>query len=44
MEPVHVSTSSKVLFKKVRKIVPPLLEKFHKGKLNSVEKLQNDFS
>ncbi|KEY79571.1 hypothetical protein YjeF [Aspergillus fumigatus] len=31
MEPVHVSTSSKVLFKKVRKIVPPLLEKFHKG-------------
>jgi ATP-dependent NAD(P)H-hydrate dehydratase len=38
MEPVHVSTSSKVLFKKVRKIVPPLLEKFHKGKLNLAEK------
>ncbi|KAL2872433.1 ATP-dependent (S)-NAD(P)H-hydrate dehydratase [Aspergillus lucknowensis] len=27
----HVSVPSKVLFKKVRKIVPPLLEKFHKG-------------
>lgn len=32
MEPVHhVTTSSKVLFKKVRSIVPPMLEKFHKG-------------
>ncbi|KAJ6103698.1 YjeF C-terminal domain carbohydrate kinase-like protein [Penicillium sp. IBT 16267x] len=32
MEPVHhVTTSSKVLFSKVRKIVPPMLEKFHKG-------------
>ncbi|EAW13887.1 ATP-dependent (S)-NAD(P)H-hydrate dehydratase [Aspergillus clavatus NRRL 1] len=31
MEPVHVSTSSKVLFQKVRKIVPPLVDKFHKG-------------
>jgi len=32
MESVHyVSTSSKVLFSKVRKIVPPMLEKFHKG-------------
>lgn len=32
MESVHhVSTSSKVLFSKVRRLVPPLLEKFHKG-------------
>lgn len=31
METVHVSTSSKALFAKVRKIVPPMLEKFHKG-------------
>ncbi|GLI81388.1 hypothetical protein PoHVEF18_009767 [Penicillium ochrochloron] len=32
MEPVHhVSTSSKILFGKVRRIVPPMLEKFHKG-------------
>ena len=31
MEPVHVSTSSKALFNKVRRIVPPLLERFHKG-------------
>lgn len=31
METVHVSTSSKALFVKVRKMVPPLLEKWHKG-------------
>jgi hypothetical protein len=32
MEPIHhVTTSSKVLFTKVRKMVPPMLEKFHKG-------------
>lgn len=31
MEPVHVSTSSKALLNKVRRIVPPLLERFHKG-------------
>jgi hypothetical protein len=32
MESVHhVTTSSKVLFTKVRKMVPPMLEKFHKG-------------
>lgn len=34
MESVHhVSVSSKILFSKVRKIVPPMLEKFHKGLL-----------
>ncbi|KAL4807176.1 Ribokinase-like protein [Aspergillus unguis] len=27
----HISVPSKVLFKKVRKLVPPMLEKFHKG-------------
>ncbi|KAF9885662.1 hypothetical protein FE257_012644 [Aspergillus nanangensis] len=31
METHHISTSSKTLFNKVRKIVPPLLERFHKG-------------
>ncbi|RAL11661.1 ATP-dependent (S)-NAD(P)H-hydrate dehydratase [Aspergillus homomorphus CBS 101889] len=32
MESVHhVSTSSKVLLKKARKLVPPMLEQFHKG-------------
>lgn len=31
MEVPHVTTSSKLLFNKVRKIVPPLLERFHKG-------------
>ncbi|KAJ5814330.1 uncharacterized protein N7503_001080 [Penicillium pulvis] len=37
MEPVHhVTTSSKVLFRKVRNIVPPMLEKFHKGQLGRV--------
>jgi len=37
MEPAHhVTTSSKVLFKKVRNIVPPMLEKFHKGQLGRV--------
>ncbi|CAL5869565.1 uncharacterized protein PFLUO_LOCUS3795 [Penicillium psychrofluorescens] len=37
MESVHhVSTSSKILFGKVRKIVPPMLEKFHKGQLGRV--------
>ncbi|KAJ6108503.1 YjeF C-terminal domain carbohydrate kinase-like protein [Penicillium sp. IBT 18751x] len=37
MESVHhVTTSSKVLFTKVRKIVPPMLEKFHKGQLGRV--------
>ncbi|KAJ5637095.1 YjeF C-terminal domaincarbohydrate kinase-like protein [Penicillium lividum] len=37
MEPVHhVTTSSKVLFSKVRRIVPPMLEKFHKGQLGRV--------
>ncbi|KAJ5974278.1 YjeF C-terminal domain carbohydrate kinase-like protein [Penicillium waksmanii] len=37
MEPVHhISTSSKILFSKVRKIVPPMLEKFHKGQLGRV--------
>lgn len=37
MESVHhVSTSSKILFNKVRKIVPPMLEKFHKGMFSSV--------
>lgn len=36
MESVHhVSVSSKILFSKVRKIVPPMLEKFHKGLLSS---------
>ncbi|KAJ5569767.1 YjeF C-terminal domain carbohydrate kinase-like protein [Penicillium hispanicum] len=32
----HVTTSSKILFGKVRKIVPPMLEKFHKGQLGRV--------
>lgn len=32
MEAHHITTSSKTLFNKVRKIVPPLLERFHKGK------------
>ncbi|CEJ59256.1 Putative ATP-dependent (S)-NAD(P)H-hydrate dehydratase [Penicillium brasilianum] len=37
MESVHhVSTSSKILFGKVRKMVPPMLEKFHKGQLGRV--------
>ncbi|KAJ6002469.1 hypothetical protein N7451_005016 [Penicillium sp. IBT 35674x] len=37
MESVHhVTTSSKVLFRKVRNIVPPMLEKFHKGQLGRV--------
>ncbi|KAJ5320155.1 hypothetical protein PENANT_c025G00729 [Penicillium antarcticum] len=37
MESVHhVSTTSKILFSKVRKIVPPMLEKFHKGQLGRV--------
>lgn len=36
METVHVSTSSKALFAKVRKMVPPLLEKWHKGQLGRV--------
>ncbi|CAG7917543.1 unnamed protein product [Penicillium olsonii] len=37
MESVHhVSASSKMLFSKVRKIVPPMLEKFHKGQLGRV--------
>ncbi|KAJ5712258.1 hypothetical protein N7493_008726 [Penicillium malachiteum] len=37
MEPVHhVTTSSKILFNKVRKIVPPMLESFHKGQLGRV--------
>ncbi|KAJ5776915.1 YjeF C-terminal domain carbohydrate kinase-like protein [Penicillium odoratum] len=37
MEPVHhVTTSSKVLFSKVRRIVPPMLEKFHKGLYHQV--------
>ncbi|KAL2004977.1 hypothetical protein VTN00DRAFT_2827 [Thermoascus crustaceus] len=36
METVHVSTSSKALFAKVRKIVPPMLERFHKGQLGRV--------
>lgn len=32
MEPVHhLSISSKTLLSKVRKMVPPMLEKFHKG-------------
>ncbi|KAL5365113.1 Ribokinase-like protein [Aspergillus floccosus] len=31
MEAHHITTSSKTLFNKVRKIVPPLLERFHKG-------------
>ncbi|KAK1148681.1 hypothetical protein N8T08_008566 [Aspergillus melleus] len=37
MDPVHhVSTSPKVLLNKVRRIVPPLLEKFHKGQQGRV--------
>ncbi|KKK12389.1 hypothetical protein P175DRAFT_0446918 [Aspergillus ochraceoroseus IBT 24754] len=37
MERVHpVSVPSKVLFKKVRRIVPPMLERFHKGQLGRV--------
>jgi ATP-dependent NAD(P)H-hydrate dehydratase len=37
MESVHhVSVSSKVLLSKVRKIVPPMLESFHKGQLGRV--------
>ena len=32
MEAHQVSASSKALFKKVRQIVPPMLERFHKGK------------
>ncbi|PWY73703.1 Ribokinase-like protein [Aspergillus heteromorphus CBS 117.55] len=31
MEAHHVSASSKALLKKVRNMVPPMLEKFHKG-------------
>lgn len=38
MESVHhVTTSSKMLFSKVRKIVPPMLEKFHKGVLSLLD-------
>ncbi|GAD92670.1 conserved hypothetical protein [Paecilomyces variotii No. 5] len=36
MEFHHVSTSSKTLLSKVRKMVPPMLEKFHKGQLGRV--------
>ncbi|KAJ5215850.1 YjeF C-terminal domain carbohydrate kinase-like protein [Penicillium cinerascens] len=37
MESVHhVTTSSKVLFTRVRKMVPPMLEKFHKGQLGRI--------
>ncbi|KAL2834301.1 Ribokinase-like protein [Aspergillus cavernicola] len=37
MEKVHhVSVPSKVLFKKARKVVPPMLEKFHKGQQGRV--------
>ncbi|KAJ9195462.1 hypothetical protein DTO166G4_6249 [Paecilomyces variotii] len=36
MEIHHVSTSSKALLAKVRKLVPPMLEKFHKGQLGRV--------
>ncbi|KNG85908.1 YjeF domain protein [Aspergillus nomiae NRRL 13137] len=31
MDVHHITTSPKILFSKVRKIVPPMLEKFHKG-------------
>jgi hypothetical protein len=31
MEPVHISTPSKTLLARVRTMVPPMLEKFHKG-------------
>jgi hypothetical protein len=44
MESVHhVTTSSKVLFTKVRKMVPPMLEKFHKG-LFSLSTLASQWS
>ncbi|KAJ5256632.1 hypothetical protein N7478_012736 [Penicillium angulare] len=37
MEPAHqITSSSKVLFSQVRKIVPPMLERFHKGQLGRV--------
>ncbi|KAL7651085.1 hypothetical protein ACMYSQ_010826 [Aspergillus niger] len=32
----HISTSSKVLLKKARNLVPPMLEKFHKGQQGRV--------
>ncbi|KAL3457369.1 Ribokinase-like protein [Aspergillus heterothallicus] len=32
----HISVPSKVLFQKARKIVPPMLEKFHKGQQGRV--------
>jgi hypothetical protein len=35
----HISVPSKVLLKKARKIVPPMLEKFHKGKRSSVQEV-----
>ncbi|KAL1965977.1 hypothetical protein VTN77DRAFT_4917 [Rasamsonia byssochlamydoides] len=36
MEPIHISTSSRTLLNRVRAIVPPMLEKFHKGQLGRV--------
>ncbi|KAL1979690.1 hypothetical protein VTN96DRAFT_5371 [Rasamsonia emersonii] len=36
MEPIHISTSSKKLLARARAIVPPMLEKFHKGQLGRV--------
>ncbi|KAL4871936.1 hypothetical protein BDV12DRAFT_194073 [Aspergillus spectabilis] len=35
-KPHHVAVPSRVLFKKARKIVPPMLEKFHKGQQGRV--------
>lgn len=31
-EPVYIATPSRTLLSRVRAMVPPLLEKFHKGK------------
>lgn len=43
MESVHhVSASSKVLLKKARKMVPPMLEQFHKGSNLAALALRSD--
>ncbi|KAH8701123.1 YjeF domain protein [Talaromyces proteolyticus] len=36
MEPIHIATPSSTLLARVKKMVPPMLEKFHKGQLGRV--------
>jgi len=36
MEPVHISTTSKTLLARAKQLIPPMLEKFHKGQLGRV--------